>query len=127
MDEVIPHLYQYLRGNPGAPELSEYDHLLVDEYQDLNRAEQDVLNGLGQNGALSVSSLLEPNFARTCRSGCRSSPTESLHRRDGSSRTKCAIQFAALNDGFAIRPRTTLPRNDVTLPSTGCTRILKPL
>lgn len=38
--EVIPQLYQYLRANPGADERSEFAHILVDEYQDLNRAEQ---------------------------------------------------------------------------------------
>lgn len=54
MDEVIPHLLQYLRGNPGAPELSEYSHLLIDEFQDLNRAEQDALQLLGQNGSICI-------------------------------------------------------------------------
>ncbi len=41
--EIIPQLYQYLRDNPAAPERSLYDHILVDEYQDLNRAEQAVV------------------------------------------------------------------------------------
>jgi DNA helicase-2/ATP-dependent DNA helicase PcrA len=42
--EIIPQLYQYLRDNPAAPERTLYDHILVDEYQDLNRAEQEVVN-----------------------------------------------------------------------------------
>lgn len=42
--EIIPQVYQYLRDNPAAPERSSYDHILVDEYQDLNRAEQEVVN-----------------------------------------------------------------------------------
>ena len=54
MDEVIPHLFQYLQANPGAPEHSEYSHLLIDEYQDLNRAEQDSLQYLGAAGAMCV-------------------------------------------------------------------------
>ncbi len=54
VDELIPHLYQYLRDNPGAPERNEFRHLLVDEYQDLNRAEQDALHFLGENGSLCV-------------------------------------------------------------------------
>jgi superfamily I DNA/RNA helicase len=54
MDEVIPHLFQYLRDNPGAPEHSEYSHLLIDEYQDLNRAEQDSLQFLGAQGAMCI-------------------------------------------------------------------------
>jgi superfamily I DNA/RNA helicase len=41
--EVIPQLYTYLRDNPLAPERSEFAHILVDEFQDLNRAEQGVI------------------------------------------------------------------------------------
>ena len=52
--EVIPYLYQYLRDNPGAPELQEYDHVLIDEYQDLNRVEQETLALLGVNGSVCV-------------------------------------------------------------------------
>jgi DNA helicase-2/ATP-dependent DNA helicase PcrA len=42
--EIIPELYRYLRNNPAAPERSMYDHVLVDEYQDLNKAEQAVVD-----------------------------------------------------------------------------------
>lgn len=41
--EVIPQLYQYLDANPAAAERREFSHILVDEYQDLNRAEQGVI------------------------------------------------------------------------------------
>lgn len=41
--EVIPQFYEYLRLNPAAPERNEYAHILVDEYQDLNKAEQSVV------------------------------------------------------------------------------------
>ena len=42
--EVIPQLYEYLRSNPTAPERAEFNHILVDEFQDLNKAEQGVLH-----------------------------------------------------------------------------------
>ena len=42
--EVIPQLYQYLNSNLFAKERIEYKHILVDEYQDLNRAEQGVID-----------------------------------------------------------------------------------
>ncbi|MBU6464496.1 MAG: UvrD-helicase domain-containing protein [Bradyrhizobium sp.] len=42
--EVIPQLYEYLRSNPGAPERTEFQHILVDEFQDLNKAEQGVVH-----------------------------------------------------------------------------------
>ena len=54
MDEIVPHLLQYLRNNPGCPELTEFSHLLIDEYQDLNKAEQEVLQLLGANGRICV-------------------------------------------------------------------------
>ena len=41
--EVIPQLYQYLHLNPAASERREFAHILVDEYQDLNRAEQGLI------------------------------------------------------------------------------------
>jgi DNA helicase-2/ATP-dependent DNA helicase PcrA len=50
--EVIPQLYQYLKSNPAAGERAEFSHILVDEYQDLNKAEQGVIELL--SGAAEV-------------------------------------------------------------------------
>ena len=52
--EIIPELYRYLRNNPAAPERSMYDHVLVDEYQDLNKAEQAVIDLLCGTASLCV-------------------------------------------------------------------------
>jgi superfamily I DNA/RNA helicase len=52
--EIIPELYRYLRNNPAAPERSMYDHVLVDEYQDLNKAEQAVVDLLCSTASLCV-------------------------------------------------------------------------
>ena len=52
--EIIPELYRYLRNNPAAPERDLYDHVLVDEYQDLNKAEQAVIDLLCGTAALCV-------------------------------------------------------------------------
>lgn len=41
--EVIPEIYRYLSANPAAPEREEFSHILVDEYQDLNKAEQAII------------------------------------------------------------------------------------
>ncbi len=40
--EAIPLVYHYLRNNPAAPIRREFSHVLVDEFQDLNKAEQGV-------------------------------------------------------------------------------------
>lgn len=52
--EVIPQLYQYLRNNPAAQERSEFQHILVDEYQDLNRAEQSVIELLSNHAHVCI-------------------------------------------------------------------------
>lgn len=52
--EVIPQLYAYLRSNPLAPERVEFRHILVDEFQDLNRAEQGVIALLSGNADVCI-------------------------------------------------------------------------
>lgn len=52
--EVIPQLYEYLRSNPAAAERSEFAHILVDEYQDLNRAEQGVIDLLSDTAHVCI-------------------------------------------------------------------------
>jgi len=52
--EIIPEVHRYLRNNPAAPERSLYDHVLVDEYQDLNKAEQSVVDLLCTTAALCI-------------------------------------------------------------------------
>lgn len=52
--ELVPFAYKYLRDNPAAPERSNYSHVLVDEYQDLNKAEQEVASQLATNGHLII-------------------------------------------------------------------------
>ena len=52
--EVIPQLYQYLRLNPAAGERSEFSHIIVDEFQDLNRAEQGVIELLSGAAAVCI-------------------------------------------------------------------------
>lgn len=52
--EVIPLIYQYLRSNPAAHERSEFAHILVDEYQDLNKVEQSVVELLSGNANVCI-------------------------------------------------------------------------
>lgn len=52
--ELIPYLVRYLKENPMAKEHSEYKHLLIDEYQDLNKAEQTAIAYLGKQGEVCV-------------------------------------------------------------------------
>ncbi len=52
--EVVPEAVHYLRDNPESPDRSAFDHVLVDEYQDLNRAEQVILDLLAGDGSLTI-------------------------------------------------------------------------
>jgi len=52
--EVIPIFLEYLRQDPLAPERSEFTHILVDEYQDLNRAEQDLVELMSTNARVCI-------------------------------------------------------------------------
>lgn len=52
--ELIPEALRYLRENPASPHRGVFEHVLVDEYQDLNRAEQELLDLLAEAGHLIV-------------------------------------------------------------------------
>jgi DNA helicase-2/ATP-dependent DNA helicase PcrA len=52
--EAIPLVYHYLKNNPAAPICDEFSHILVDEFQDLNKAEQGVLQLLGANAEVCI-------------------------------------------------------------------------
>lgn len=52
--ELVPEALRYLRANPGCAALTAYDHVVVDEYQDLNKAEQELLDLLSENGQLAI-------------------------------------------------------------------------
>jgi superfamily I DNA/RNA helicase len=52
--EVVPELLKYLRGNPMSKHRGAFKHVLVDEYQDLNKAEQDLLDIVAEKAGYSI-------------------------------------------------------------------------
>lgn len=52
--EIIPELYRYLRNNPASPEHRLFDQVIVDEFQDLNKAEQRVIELLGGTNSICI-------------------------------------------------------------------------
>jgi DNA helicase-2/ATP-dependent DNA helicase PcrA len=52
--ELVPQALRFLRENPASPALQLYDHIVVDEYQDLNRAEQELIDVLSAGKQLSI-------------------------------------------------------------------------
>jgi ATP-dependent DNA helicase UvrD/PcrA len=52
--EVIPLALDFILQNPGHPDIPVYEHVLVDEYQDLNRADQALIDAISRNAAATV-------------------------------------------------------------------------
>lgn len=52
--ELVPETLRFLRNNPASDILTMYNHVIVDEYQDLNKAEQTLIDLLASNGKLSI-------------------------------------------------------------------------
>lgn len=52
--ELIPLTLQYFRKNPESPDKTAFEHILVDEYQDLNNADQAVIEELATAAKLTV-------------------------------------------------------------------------
>ncbi len=52
--EAIPEALRYLRNNPQAEERNSFQYVFVDEYQDLNRAEQELINIIASNSSFMI-------------------------------------------------------------------------
>jgi DNA helicase-2/ATP-dependent DNA helicase PcrA len=52
--EVIPLALDFILQNPGHPDIPVYEHVLVDEYQDLNKADQALIDAIGGNANVTV-------------------------------------------------------------------------
>lgn len=52
--ELVPRALEFILQNPASPELTRYAHVLADEYQDLNRADQALIDALARQGTLTV-------------------------------------------------------------------------
>jgi superfamily I DNA/RNA helicase len=52
--ELVPEALRFLRNNPAADARQAFDHVIVDEYQDLNRAEQDLIDLLAGQGSTAI-------------------------------------------------------------------------
>ena len=52
--EIVPVTLAYMRNNPLCPERSQFEHVIVDEFQDLNRAEQVLIDLLAEEASLTI-------------------------------------------------------------------------
>ena len=54
MGELVPEALRLLRSDQIPSALVAFDHVIVDEYQDLNKAEQEIINLISKNGSLAI-------------------------------------------------------------------------
>lgn len=54
LGELIPLVLEFLENNPTNEVFDSFSHIIVDEYQDLNKAEQVLIDTLGKNCKISV-------------------------------------------------------------------------
>ena len=54
LEELVPEALGYLRANPESLERSQYKHVLVDEYQDLNVAEQEFIRLISKRADVTI-------------------------------------------------------------------------
>lgn len=52
--ELVPVTLKYLQDNPAAPVRNVFQHVIVDEYQDLNRSEQVLLDIISEDGQFTL-------------------------------------------------------------------------
>lgn len=52
--ELVPEALNFVRNNPANAAVDPFDHVLVDEYQDLNKAEQVLIDHLARSGSLGI-------------------------------------------------------------------------
>jgi ATP-dependent DNA helicase UvrD/PcrA len=52
--ELATEMYSYLRSNPASPERTAFDHILVDEFRDLNRANQEIIDLLASTSGITI-------------------------------------------------------------------------
>lgn len=55
VEELVPESLRFLRDNPLSDEHSSFDYIMVDEYQDLNRADQEIIDLLANKCSLTIS------------------------------------------------------------------------
>jgi ATP-dependent DNA helicase UvrD/PcrA len=122
--EIIPHVYRYLKDNPAAPERKLYDYVLVDEYQDLNKAEQGVIDLLCGSANLCIvgdddQSLYIFKFAHPA--GIREFPSTHEVTTDHQilECRRCPTRVVEMANSLIAHNRDRVPRQLSPMPQNG--------
>jgi superfamily I DNA/RNA helicase len=83
--EVVPLALDFVTHNPLHPDIPRFDHVLADEYQDLNRADQALIDAIAGNALVSVVGDEDQSiygFRNAHPEGIVEYPTTHLHTHD---------------------------------------------
>jgi len=122
--ELIPLAYSFLARNPQASERSRYSYVIVDEYQDLNRAEQSIIDVVSERATLAIVGDADQSIYRFKYANPEGIQDFSERHRDTADRTlrecrRCGEQIVTLANNVirgnhleeAFVPMTTLADN----------------
>ena len=121
--EIVPETLKFLRNNPSSDAIPHFLHVLIDEYQDLNKAEQVLLKELAGDGNLMVvgdenQSIYSFKFAHP--EGILEFANENPGTRD-LTLTECRrcpkliveLANALISNNTLLRPRELVPAQEV--------------
>lgn len=93
--ELVPVTLTYLRNNPESLFRGAYDHAFLDEYQDLNKTEQELADLLAKNGTRSLVTRTSPSTHSSAR-------IQTAFGRSSALRRSCSRSVAAAPCGSSI-------------------------
>lgn len=133
--ELVPLTLSYIRNNPACPERNQFEIVLADEYQDLNKSEQALIDLISANSKLTVVGdddqsiyqfmkfahpegiidfpRLHPHAAEESLEECRRCPTLVVEMADS------LIHHNRIRSPRNLRPRPVNPRGDVSIVQWG--------
>jgi superfamily I DNA/RNA helicase len=78
--QAVPKALMMVRRNPELPLFTQYRHVIVDEYQDLNRSDQELIDRISRNCNLMIVGDDDQSIYRTLRHANPDGLLEYLHR-----------------------------------------------
>lgn len=127
--ELVPEALRYLRNNPASPAFQAYDHIVVDEYQDLNRAEQELIDVLAAGRHLSIVGDVDQSIYRFRHAHPEGIFDFSNRHQNVEDRTleecqRCGEAIVTVSDNVILRnyppatPHRLLPIQPQSMPAT---------
>jgi DNA helicase II / ATP-dependent DNA helicase PcrA len=114
--ELVPEVLRFLRNNPTSAELFQFEHVIVDEYQDLNRCDQVLLDYLTSGNGMIIGDENQSiyRFRHAHPDGINEfgATHDPTHDEDLDECRRCPQKVVALANNLIMNnlPSATLPR-----------------